>query len=63
MIIGSRKKLNTLTEPPHLLINYTHVKQVFTTKTLEVIVDDNVMWHDQIDKLSKKIASGIGAIK
>ena len=63
MIIGSRPKLNTLTEPPHLLINYTPVKQVFTTKTLGVIVDDNVMWHDQIDKLSKKIASGIVAIK
>ena len=63
MLIGSRQKLNTLTEPPHLLINDTSVKQVFTTKTLGVIVDNNLMWHDQIDKLSKKIASGIGAIK
>ena len=46
MLIGSTQKSNTLTEPPHLLINDTSVKQVFTTKTLGVIVDDNIMWHD-----------------
>ena len=53
MLIGSTQKSNTLTEPPHLLINDTSVKQVFTTKTFGVIVADNLMWHDQIDKLSK----------
>ena len=30
MLIGSRQKLNILTEPHHLLINDTPVKQVFT---------------------------------
>ena len=33
MLIDSRQKLNTLTEPAHLLINDPPVKQVFTTKT------------------------------
>ena len=36
---------------------------VSTTKSLGILIDDNMARHNHIDKLSKKIAPGIGAIK
>ncbi|PFX24043.1 Nephrocystin-4 [Stylophora pistillata] len=33
------------------------------TKSLGVIIDDKLDWHSHIEKLTKKIASGIGALK
>ena len=39
------------------------IKQVSTTKSLGILIDDNMAWHSHIDKLSKKIVSGIGANK
>ena len=36
---------------------------VTTVKSLGVVIDDNLTWRSHIDKLTKKIASGIGAIK
>ena len=46
-----------------LSINNIPIKQVSTTKSLGILIDNNMAWHSHIDKLSKKIASGIGAIK
>ena len=63
MLIGSRQKLNTLSESLELSIDNVSIKQVSTTKSLGILIDDNMAWHSHIDKLSKKIASGIGAIK
>ena len=63
MLIGSRQKLGTLSESLELSIDNVPVKQVSTTKSLGILIDDNMAWHSHIDKLSKKIASGIGAIK
>ena len=39
------------------------MKQVSTTKSLGIPIDENLMWHNQIDKIAQKIASGIGAIE
>ena len=39
------------------------VKQVSSDKSLAILIDENLMWHSQIDKVTKKIASGIGAIE
>ena len=63
MLIGSRQKLSTLSESLELSIDNVPIKQVFTTKSLGILIDDNMAWHSHIDKLSKNIASGIGAIK
>ena len=63
MLIGSRQKLSTLSESLELSIDNVPIKQVSTTKSLGILIDDNMAWHSHIDKLSKKIASGIGAIK
>ena len=34
-----------------------------TRKYLGIFIDENLRWQTHIDKLSKKVASGIGAIK
>ena len=39
------------------------VKQVSTTKSIGMLIDGNLVWHSQIDKITQKIASGIGAIE
>ena len=44
-------------------MNNTQVSQVTATKSLGVIIDDKLDWHSHIEKLTKKIASGIGALK
>jgi len=60
MFIGSRQKPSTLSL--ELSIDNVSIKQVSTTKSLEILIDDNMAWHNHIDKLSKNIASGIGAM-
>ena len=63
MLIGSRQKLSTLSESLELSVDNIPIKQVSPTKSLGILIDNNMAWHSHIDKLSKKIASGIGAIK
>ena len=65
MLIGSRQKLST-SESLELSIDNIPMQQVPTTKSLGILIDNTMAWHSHIDKfgkLSKKIASGIGAIK
>ena len=62
MLIGSRQRLNTLTESPTFAINDFQISQVTTAK-LGVIIDDRLDWSGHIEKITKKVASGIGAIK
>ena len=63
MLIGARQKLNTITASPVLGIKGTPENQVSTSKSLGVLIDANHTWGSHIEKLGKKIASGIAAIK
>ena len=63
MLIGSRQRLSTLTESPTFAINDFQVSQVTTAKSLGVTIDDRLDWSGHIEKVTKKVASGIGAIK
>ena len=63
MLIGSRQKLSTLSNPLELLIDNVPIEHVSSVKSLGIFIDENLRWQTHIDKLSKKIASGIGAIK
>ena len=63
MLIGSGQRLNTIAVSPSLLMNGTRVKQVASTKSLGITIDDKLSWNNHIEKLTKKIASGIGAMK
>ena len=63
MLIGSRQRLSTRTESPTFAINDFEVSQVTTAKSLGVTIDDRLDWSGHIEKVTKKVASGIGAIK
>ena len=63
MLLGSGKRLSTHTESPTLAVNQFQVSQVTTAKSLGVTTDDKLNWSDHIEKVAKKVASGIGAIK
>ena len=61
MLIGSRQKLTTLSSQPELSINNIPIEKVTFLKSLGIFIDENLRWQTHINKLSKKIASGIGA--
>jgi len=64
MLIGSMQRLSTLTDSPTITINDNQVSQATTAKSLGVTLGDYKLdWSSHIDKLTKKVASGIGAIK
>ena len=63
MFIGSRQRLNTLTDSPTITINDNQVSLVNNPKSLGVSLDNKLDWSSHTDRLTKKITSGIGAIK
>ena len=63
LLIGSRQRLSNLPENPSIKINQIPVEQVSTTKSLGVYIDQNLNWEFQIKDISKKIVSGVSAIK
>ena len=63
LLIGSRQRLSTLERNPIIEINKFPIKQVSTSKSLGVHIDGNLSWECHINEISKKVASGISAIK
>ena len=63
MLIGSRQRLGTYDTSPKLIIGGDIINQVSSVKSLGVHIDENLSWNMHIEKIAKKIASGIGAIK
>ena len=63
MLIGSRQKLNSLSVLPDLEINGTQLNRIDFTKSLGVLINENVTWSNHINAITKKISSGIGSIK
>ena len=48
---------------PSLTIGGNAIEQVKCVKSLGVHIDDNLSWNVHKDKISKKIATGFGALK
>ena len=59
----TRQRLSTLERNPVIEINQFPIKQVSTSKSLGVHIDGNLSWECNVNEISKKIASGISAIK
>ena len=57
MLIGSRQRLNTLSDTLKLSIDNVPMEQVSSVKSLGVYIDENLACNSHIDKLCKKIAS------
>ena len=53
-LIGSRQKLNSLSAFPVLEINGTQLNRVNFTKSLGVLIDENLTWSNHINAITKK---------
>ena len=62
ILIGSAQKLNSIVIQPNIEINQVKINQVGNATVLGVEIDDR-SWHSHIDKVAKKVTSGIGAIR
>ena len=64
MTIGSRQKLLTQKDKPmNIHIDGRVINKVDHTKSLGVYIDETLSWAQHIKEISKKISSGIGALK
>ena len=63
LLIGSKQRLLNFTAKPTASINQFPIKQVSTVRSLGVHIDENLTWECHVNELSKRIASGISAIK
>ena len=64
MIIGSCQHLATFNNYElSVSVDNVPVRQVSYTKTLGLILDENLTWRNHVEVITKKISSGIGALK
>ena len=63
MMVGSRQKLGKGEDDTHIKLGDNKIKKVKETKTLGVIVDDQLKWNSHINTVSTKVSKGIGMIR
>ena len=65
MVISSREKLQSLNDYTMNIIhvNGVPINQSNQSKSLGLIIDENLSWKAHIHEISKKVSSGIGALK
>ena len=64
MLIGSRKRLRLQSNQQiQIQIEGKNISQVEKAKPLGVFIDDKLTWKNHVDEISKRISSGIGALK
>ena len=49
MLIGFKQRLSQITTDPQVLIGTQNINRVKCTKTIGVLVDENITWKDHID--------------
>ena len=63
VLAGSWQRLGTYNTSPNLTIDGNAIKQLNCLKSLGVHIDNNLSWNANIDKISKKLASGSKAFR
>ena len=63
MLIGSRQRIRTFKSSSILVINDGPIDRVEHVKSLGLDIDESLSWNKHIEIISKKTASGIGALK
>ena len=64
MIIGSRQKLNSIgTNTTNISIAGEQIKRVESTKSLGIIIDDQLKWEEHNSKQCKTISARIGMLR
>ena len=64
MVIGSRQRLATFENNDlNIFVNDKKIKKVQTSESLGLTIDEHLTWKNHIDNITKKISSGISALK
>ena len=63
IVTGSRQRLAGIHSEPINNIGGKNLRRVSKTKSLGILIHENLNWHDQIDKISKKASKGIGILR
>ena len=64
MVISSRQKLQSLNDyTMNIHLHAVPINQSNQSKSLGLIIDENLSWKAHIHEISKKVSSGIGALK
>ena len=63
VIIGSNKRVKHIDAEPCLQIKYREVNGVKITKSLGIMIDENLMWNAQVDQITKMVNSGLSILR
>ena len=63
LFIGHPRKTKTVNVPNGLKLNDSGIKRVFKTKSLGVMVDENMKWDEQFKTVKNKICGGLASLK
>ena len=64
MIIGSKQRLRSCRDEP-IYIEYEGkpIERCISTKCLGIIIDENLLWHDHVDSICKKVFAGLAVLR
>ena len=65
MVIGSNRRLSQgqVEQEPSICVGDVEIKKVNVAKSLGLMIDDTLSWSAQIDKITKKVNSGLSIIR
>ena len=63
MLVGSRQRLNDIQIKPKIKLGDTEVNKVSETKTLGIVVDDQLLLKNHVDTAIAKVSKGIGMLR
>ena len=63
MIIGSKPRLDTISETPKILYGDDQLKRIKQKKTLGLIIDDQLKWNEWNNEQCKTISKGVALLR
>ena len=63
VIIGSNKRVKHIDTEPCLQIKYREVNRVKITKSLGIMIDENLSWNAQVVQITKMVNSGLSILR
>ena len=63
MVIGSNRRLGQVEQEPSICVAGVEIKKVNVAKSLGLMIDDTLSWSAQVDKITKKVNSGLSIIR
>ena len=60
MVIDFRQKLTNIERGPEIKLGGTSIKSVKQSKTLGIIINNQLSWYKQINGILSKVSKGIG---